>query len=184
MKFSILAGFRWHRLDAQVELLLKMLPSKYAIVGGAAIAAHVGAHVREVSPDIDILMSPKLVRETAVKLKEAGFVESLNVFGRSFKIEGLDVDLLEAKSKLEKWTVDNPVKTGHGEDQVNIARPESLFIGKVLVARPKDLVDAKLLMEKFPALATSVHALFDKIDASNRDDVASAVAEIQFALSK
>ena len=184
MKFSVLAGFRWHRLDAQVDLLLKMLPSKYVIVGGAAIAAHVGAHVREVSPDIDILMAPKLVRETSEKLKKAGFVEAPNVFGRSFKIEGLDVDLLEAKSKLEKWMVDNPVKIGHGEYQVNVAQPEALFIGKVLVARPKDLVDAKLLMEKFPTLATSVYALFDKIDAANRDDVGSAIAEIQFSLSK
>lgn len=152
---------RLQRALAELATHLGELKTRWALVGGLALAAHVEARTTR---DLDVAVSVRedreaeeLVRElrskgylehTLVEQEKAGRLATVRFAAPGEGPEGLVVDLLFASCGIEPEIVAEAesleVLPGLA---LPVARVGHLLAMKLLAARPRDLEDARSLLE-------------------------------------
>lgn len=116
-------------------------PREGVICGGAAVVATVGREVRQVTPDLDVLITPALVPSV---LHVFGNKVTRNRFGFSNVVDGMDVDWLLA---VQPWQY-AAIETSHTWKNVPVMAAAYLIISKFLSGRDKDKHDLQLLYNR------------------------------------
>jgi hypothetical protein len=123
-------------------LLLKDI-GDFVVIGGFALC-HYTDKARQVTPDLDILMS--LTSEGVKKLKLHAEHLSNNTAGVSMILGGFEVDLILPTTPDQRYAFNNSNNVG----EVKITTPEGLFAMKAALSRDKDQTDLRHLIRKFP----------------------------------
>jgi hypothetical protein len=167
--FAKLAGFDLHNLTAEAEEILQLVGLYGTIVGGAAVVYYVGPKARDVSPDLDMLVSESSIAHVREVLGKHEYVEQPNMFGVSFihpKREDLSLDCLMVENEFQKFVVKDPVCLS---PYVSAIRELDLFVMKALSGRisegKNDLKDAKLLLDHLDSRSKLDPNSFDRYNA-------------------
>ena len=133
-RFEEVAGYTKIGFSQQARTALDRLQElhiRFCVIGGAAIVYHT-KHYRDVTPDLDILVSPS----SLTALREIGVLHP-GTFGVSFEIGRFVVDCIFASSALYRDTIATAIIV----DGVPMADIPHLLCIKAEAGRDKDTRD-------------------------------------------
>ncbi len=129
----------------------------YMLIGGQAVLLY---GIVRLTEDIDITLGvdidklnqmKKILKETGLAIPKSindNFVKKTNVLVGIDKDTGIRVDFIFSFTPYEKQALKKARKVRLNNYKVNFASCEDTIIHKMFAARPRDLEDAKILLQK------------------------------------
>lgn len=154
-RFIEVAGFElyYSTLAKNFSLALKQIFSllekgKWCVIGGTAVAIHLGKQTRVVSPDVDLLMTTSQLSLVHDELRQYLRPTSLGfLYVTPDKVE---IDFIGAVKRFERDAIQNSVKIRYKDlGEVSVVSVPHLMVMKFETGREKDLNDLQLLYKHF-----------------------------------
>lgn len=145
----------------KMALALEAHAIPYMVIGGQAVLIHGEPRLTQ---DIDVTLGAGAERaDEIVSLAESHnwkilvespleFVQRTMVLPCLDRESGIRLDIIFSDSAYEREALSRCVRLRIGSAEVRFASPEDLIIHKLIAGRPRDLEDARSVLEKGPNL--------------------------------
>ena len=168
-------GFNQHKVlaflkDETLTNVAKLLAGNYAVIGGTAVVLYSSKAVRQVSPDIDIL-----VNSAGMSIVKSTYKVQPNRFGFSTEIDNLEFDFLLARSRMEQKALANAAPMVVSGVSLHVVPVRYLIAIKYLLGRDKDLADLLVLYKKWPKAFAAAQLLINQQAPLQSEDFESEI---------
>lgn len=175
-------------LTEAIELVFSTSPSDTRLIGGLAVAAHVGRGARE-THDVDVVVMSETARATLCNaLQQHGYaIGTTGHWWRAAPTDGsrrfVDIaahPIVDVRTFETLHLRGSPVRVRRGQVDVDVASSSDLVLLKLMAHRPQDLVDLMMLARQCPLDAAEIarFAALDDIERTVARGAAEARADL------